>query len=85
MKYVGKPPGTDKKLRTQLLSSRWQKIREPRNLAIASLLSLPLAFLLGGMILWFACCHVLIRNRNHYFGKKQNEYRTGISETILFS
>lgn len=54
MKYAIKPPVTDKKLSAQLLSSGWQKIREPRSLATASLLSYPLAFLLGGIILWLA-------------------------------
>lgn len=54
MKYVIKPPGTNKKLSVQLLSNGWQKLQEPRNLATASLLSLPLAFLFGGVILWLA-------------------------------
>lgn len=54
IKYVTKLPEADRQLSVQLLSSGWQKIREPRNLATALLLSLPLAFLLIGIILWIA-------------------------------
>jgi len=54
MKFVRKPPTTDKKLSEQLLNSGWQKIWEPRNLAIATLLALPFAFLSEGLIVWLA-------------------------------
>lgn len=54
MKYVKKMPETDKELSVQLLSDGWKKIREPRNLAMTTLLSFPLVFLSGGAILWLA-------------------------------
>lgn len=54
MKYVKKLPVADKGLSVQLLNNGWKMIWEPRNLALATLLSFPFAFLLGGMTLWLA-------------------------------
>jgi hypothetical protein len=54
MKYVKKLPITDKKLSAQLILNGWKMIKEPRNIVLATLYSLPFAFLLGGIILYLA-------------------------------
>lgn len=54
MKYTTQMPSTDKQLSIQLLSDGWKKIKEPHNLMISVLLSLPFLFVLGGMTLIFA-------------------------------
>jgi len=47
MRYAKKIPPTDKNLSEQLLSSGWKKLKEPSNLIIATLLSLPFIFING--------------------------------------
>lgn len=54
MQYITKPPATDKKLSEELLNNGWQKMWEPKNLVTATLLSLPFAFLLGGLVFWLS-------------------------------
>ncbi|WMI81179.1 DUF3267 domain-containing protein [Anaerotignum sp. MB30-C6] len=54
MRYMKNLPKTDEKLREKLLSEGWKKIREPRSLGLAILLSFPLALLFGGLVLWLA-------------------------------
>lgn len=54
MKYVKKLPPTDRRLSDQLIGNGWNKIKEPSNLVLATLLSLPLAFLLSGIVVWLA-------------------------------
>lgn len=54
MKYVKKLPQTDKELSAQLQNEGWKKMWEPRSLALAVLLSLPLSLLLSGLTLWLA-------------------------------
>ncbi|MCB2293402.1 DUF3267 domain-containing protein [Clostridium algoriphilum] len=41
MKYVKKIPPTDKTLSDELLASGWKKLKEPSNLGITTLLSIP--------------------------------------------
>ena len=41
MRYIKKIPPTDKKLSNILISEGWKKIKEPSNLGIATLLSIP--------------------------------------------
>jgi len=48
MKYAKKIPPTDKTLSEQLMGAGWKKLKEPSNLCMATLLSIPFAFLLGG-------------------------------------
>lgn len=81
MKYVIKPPVTHKELSVQLLGSGWQKIREPRNLAAASLLSLPFAFLSGGIILWLA---YLLKPQLFYFISSESLKMT-LSVSLILS
>lgn len=47
MIYVKKIPSTNKDLRDKLLSSGWTKLKEPSNLSIATLLSIPFMFING--------------------------------------
>lgn len=47
MRYVKKIPSTDKELRDKLLSNGWTKLKEPSNLGIATLLSIPFMFVNG--------------------------------------
>ena len=43
MKFVRKPPQTDKALSERLQSAGWKKIKEPSNIAVAIVCSLPFA------------------------------------------
>lgn len=54
MKYVKKLPKTDKELSHQLLSNGWVKIKEPKSLTLAVILSFPLTFPLIAPVLWLA-------------------------------
>lgn len=47
MRYVKKIPPTDKELRNELLSNGWTKLKEPSNLGMATLLSVPFMFING--------------------------------------
>ena len=49
MKYAKKIPPTDKTLSEKLLSTGWKKLKEPSNLAITTLLSIPF-MLINGVI-----------------------------------
>ncbi len=49
MKYVKKIPSTDKDLRDSLLNQGWNKIKEPSNLPLAILMSVPFMFLCGAV------------------------------------
>jgi len=49
MKYVKNIPPTDKDLRNSLLKQGWKKIKEPSNLPIAILMSVPFMFLCGAI------------------------------------
>jgi len=51
MKFVRKPPQTDKALSERLQSAGWKKIKEPSNIAVAIVCSLPFALFLGGISL----------------------------------
>ena len=51
MKYVHKMPSTDMEFSKDLLNNGWTKIKEPSNIALATLYSMPFAFLLGGIVL----------------------------------
>lgn len=44
MKYTKKLPAIDKNLSNQLLSEGWKKIKEPSNLTLATLVSIPFMF-----------------------------------------
>lgn len=44
MKYTKKLPTADKKLSNQLLDEGWKKIKEPSNLTLATLISIPFMF-----------------------------------------
>ncbi|SCP97719.1 DUF3267 domain-containing protein [Anaerobium acetethylicum] len=54
MKYTKKLPKTDEELSSYLIDAGWIKIKEPQNLPLAILFSLPFAYLLLGIILWLA-------------------------------
>ncbi len=47
MQYLKKIPSTDKELSTKLISEGWNKLKEPSNLGIAILLSVPFMFING--------------------------------------
>jgi MFS family permease len=47
MRYLKKIPSTDKELSTKLISEGWTKLKEPSNLGIAILLSIPFMFING--------------------------------------
>lgn len=57
MKYAKKIPSTDKSLSKQMMDSGWKKIKEPKNICSTVLLSMPIAFLLGGISL--EVCYLL--------------------------
>ncbi|GAA0865752.1 DUF3267 domain-containing protein [Paraclostridium tenue] len=56
MKYTKKLPMTDKKLSNQLLNEGWKKIKEPSNLTLTTLISIPFmffsAFIFFGLIFY---------------------------------
>jgi len=52
MKYVKKMPSTNIALSKDLLNNGWTKIKEPSTIAMATLYSMPFAFLLGGIVLF---------------------------------
>jgi hypothetical protein len=54
MKYVKKLPETDQELSAHLQKAGWIKIKEPANLPISVLLSLPFAFLLTSSTAYIA-------------------------------
>jgi len=54
MRYVKKIPPTDKDLSNKLISTRWTKLKEPSNLGIATLLSLPFIFINGAISMFIA-------------------------------
>lgn len=47
MKYIKKIPNTDQNLKARLLSNGWTRLKEPSNLGIAMLLSVPFMFING--------------------------------------
>ncbi|MFL0198429.1 DUF3267 domain-containing protein [Clostridium sp. WILCCON 0269] len=47
MKYIKKIPTSDKELSNKLISEGWKKLKEPSNLGMATLLSIPFAFING--------------------------------------
>lgn len=47
MKYSKKIPSTDKELSSKLISEGWVKLKEPSNLGMATLLSIPFMFING--------------------------------------
>lgn len=49
MKYIKKLPATDKELSKELVLDGWKKLKEPSNLVMAILLSLPLMIISGIM------------------------------------
>lgn len=51
MKFTKKSPMTDEALSTKLQAEGWEKIKEPKSIGSATLLALPLAFLLGAITL----------------------------------
>ncbi|PKM72854.1 MAG: hypothetical protein CVU91_07450 [Firmicutes bacterium HGW-Firmicutes-16] len=55
MKYAKKITPTDKTLSQQLMDDGWKKLKEPSNLCMATLLSIPFAFLLGGITIGIIC------------------------------
>lgn len=51
LKYIKKLPETDHELSNQLQIEGWTKIKEPKNLLFAMLLSFPFAIFLGGIVI----------------------------------
>jgi len=51
MRFVKKPPKTDKALSGRLQAAGWKKIREPASIGAAIACSIPFALLLGGVCL----------------------------------
>lgn len=51
MKYIKKIPSEDEERSKKLLEEGWKKLKEPPNLAMATLLSLPFAFLNGLIVM----------------------------------
>jgi hypothetical protein len=49
MRYAKKIPPTDKELSNKLITEKWTKLKEPSNLGIATLLSLPFMFINGAI------------------------------------
>ena len=49
MRYVKKIPLTDRELSNKLISEGWTKLKEPSNLGIATLLSVPFMFINGAI------------------------------------
>lgn len=49
MKYSNKIPSTDKELNSKLISEGWTKLKEPSNLGVAFLLSIPFILINGAV------------------------------------
>lgn len=49
MRFIRRIPSTDKELSDKLISEGWTKLKEPSNLSIATLLSVPFMFINGGI------------------------------------
>ena len=56
MRFVKKPPKTDKALSGRLQAAGWKKIREPASIGAAIACSIPFALLLGGLCLLLIYC-----------------------------
>ncbi|APC39218.1 DUF3267 domain-containing protein [Clostridium estertheticum] len=54
MRYAKKIPPTDKELSNKLIAARWTKLKEPSNLGITTLLSLPFMFINGAISMFIA-------------------------------
>lgn len=54
MKYVKKLPASDKQLSIELQKTGWKKIKEPKNLLIAVLLSFPFAIVLTAVTMYMS-------------------------------
>nr|WP_291643806.1 hypothetical protein [Clostridium sp.] len=54
MRYTKKIPPTDKELSNKLIAARWTKLKEPSNLGITTLLSLPFIFINGAICTFIA-------------------------------
>ena len=63
MRYLKKIPSTDKELGIKLISEGWTKLKEPSNLGIATLLSIPFMFInaMGSCVDCLNICLVAIQ------------------------
>lgn len=52
MRYVKKMPTTDKELSNKLIKDGWTKLKEPKNLIMATLLSIPFMIINAGITMW---------------------------------
>lgn len=52
LKYVKRIPTADAALSELLIKSGWKKLKEPPNLGLAILFSIPFVFFLSGIVLW---------------------------------
>lgn len=68
MRYSKKIPSTDKELSTKLISEGWIKIKEPSNLGIAILLSIP--FILINGVISMAIAFYLYPPLKEFFNNK---------------
>ena len=69
MRYIKKMPRTDKKLSNILISEGWKKIKEPSNLGVATLLSVP--FMLINGIISFSIAFFLYPPLKEFFLSNQ--------------
>ena len=52
MKYIRKIPAADKERGEELSRAGWKSLKEPRSVAMATLCALPIALVLGGIVIW---------------------------------
>lgn len=81
MKYIKKIPSSDKELSNKLISEGWKKIKEPSNLGIVTLLSIPFMFING--IITMVIVFSLYPPLKEFFHSSKNSFN--ISFTINLS
>ncbi len=54
MKYIKKIPAANEEISEKLKNAGWKRLKEPKNVAMATLCALPIAFLLGGIVIIIA-------------------------------
>ena len=80
MRYVKKIPSTDEVLSERLKTDGWKKLKEPSNLAMATLLSIPFMFINGAVSFIVVFC--LNPPMREYLNRQQD---LSLSFTIDFS
>lgn len=82
MKYTTKFPETDKELSIELSESGWKKIKEPKNLRVAIIYSVPF-IILNSILFWVTMKIINNSFIENFFRKLSSEGRFNITINLL--